>query len=165
MVIDKKNADVKAPPKTPFMVQVAMRTNRDVFFFQVPCMVHTLLNPGKEMNPTEFKQYWEKIQAQNQSELKIQYSQLHAAFDQSNMVESVTEGLGLSLFKSQAKVRGRNNTANMLYFGSWLVNNLPLLMEVEVPDSGSELTVTLKFPVPQLKTLFEESIRYVLTRQ
>jgi hypothetical protein len=90
MVIDKKNADVKAPPKTPFMVQVAMRTNRDVFFFQVPCMVHNLLNPAKEMNPTEFKQYWEKIQAQNQHEFKLNYSQLHAAFDHSNMVDSVT---------------------------------------------------------------------------
>jgi hypothetical protein len=69
------------------------------------------------------------------------------------------------MYKLQAKVRGRQETATMLYFGAWLVNNLPLLFEVEVPDSSQNITVVLKFPVPQLKQLFEESIKYVFTRE
>lgn len=63
--IDKKNADAKNPPKCPFLVQVAMRTNCDVFFFNVPCQVHCLLSPSKELTKAEFKQYWEKIAATN----------------------------------------------------------------------------------------------------
>lgn len=50
MVIDKKNQDAKNPPKTPFNVQIAMRTNRDVFFFEVPCKVHNLIAATKEMS-------------------------------------------------------------------------------------------------------------------
>ncbi len=52
----------------------------------------------------------------------------------------------------------------MLYFYAWLVNNLPLLLEVEVPDNKKKYTIVLKYPVPQLKQLFKESVRFVLTR-
>ena len=40
----------------------------------------------------------------------------------------------MSNYKLQAKVRGKNNTATMLYFGAWTVNNLPLLFECEIAD-------------------------------
>lgn len=80
-VIDKKNADTKNPPKTPFNVQIAMRTSRDVYFFEVPCKVHNLFNPQKDMNQQDFKKYWDTIQPTNQSELKLSYSQLYAGFD------------------------------------------------------------------------------------
>lgn len=50
LVIDKKNADAKNPPKTPFNVQIAMRTNRDVFFFEVPCKIHNLISSQKDMS-------------------------------------------------------------------------------------------------------------------
>jgi hypothetical protein len=33
----------------------------------------------------------------------------------------------------------------MLYFGAWLVNNLPLMLEVEVKDSDKTLRVVLKY--------------------
>lgn len=62
--IDKKNADPKNPPKFPFLVQVAMKTNRDVFFFNVPCMLHNLLST-KELTKEEFKSYWSKIASDN----------------------------------------------------------------------------------------------------
>ena len=52
----------------------------------------------------------------------------------------------------------------MLYFAVYTINNLPLLFEVVVPDSRENLKVSMKYPVPQLKPLLEESVRYVLTR-
>jgi len=41
--IDTKNLD-KVPPKSPFMIQVAMKTSLDVFYFTLPCAVHVLIN-------------------------------------------------------------------------------------------------------------------------
>lgn len=95
--IEKKNADAKNPPKFPFMVQVAMRTSRDVFFFNVPCMVHCLLSPVKELTKEEFKQYWEKIATTNQSEMKI--SNLYAGYRRNDLAAAVPEGISANLFK------------------------------------------------------------------
>lgn len=35
--IDKKNADVKSPPKHPFALQIALKSSLDIFYFTVPC--------------------------------------------------------------------------------------------------------------------------------
>jgi AP-2 complex subunit beta-1/AP-1 complex subunit beta-1 len=153
LTIDKKNADAK-PPSLPFMIQVAMRSNRDVYFFQVPCMLHNLVNPSKEIAQHEFKPFWDKLQ--NQVDRRIPLSSLNAAFDQSKLMSSLGEGLSLSNFKVVAQ------NGDVLQTGAWLVNNLPLLMEVSV--QGSEINLVMKFPVPQLKGLFEESVFHILTR-
>ena len=52
----------------------------------------------------------------------------------------------------------------MLYFAVFTINNLPLLLEIAVPDSKQGLRVVMKYAVPQLKPLVEECVRYVLTR-
>lgn len=42
--IDKQNADTKNPPKSPFLVEIAMKTSIDVYFFSVPCLLHCLFS-------------------------------------------------------------------------------------------------------------------------
>jgi hypothetical protein len=42
--IDKANADPKALPKTPFELQVALKSSLDIFYFSVPCPLHCLLS-------------------------------------------------------------------------------------------------------------------------
>jgi hypothetical protein len=59
--IDKRNADAKNPPKFPFLVAIAMKTNRDVWYFNVPCMLHNLLNIPKPLQKDDFKKYWDKL--------------------------------------------------------------------------------------------------------
>ncbi len=43
-MIDKKNLDAKNPPASPFKVQVAMKTSLDIFYFEVTCALHCLLD-------------------------------------------------------------------------------------------------------------------------
>jgi len=47
--INKANIDGKNPPTNPFMVQIAMKTGLDVFYFKVPCMLHCLINSSKQI--------------------------------------------------------------------------------------------------------------------
>ena len=35
--IDKKNADLKNPPKAPFSCQIALKSSLDIFYFNVTC--------------------------------------------------------------------------------------------------------------------------------
>lgn len=51
---DKKNADAKNPPKHPFTVHVAMKTNLDVFYYTIPCKLNCIMNLQKELTKEEF---------------------------------------------------------------------------------------------------------------
>ena len=53
----------------------------------------------------------------------------------------------------------------MCYFGSWTINNLPILFEICVPDCKDNLTIVYKYPVASLKHLIEDSVRFILTRK
>lgn len=65
--IDKKNLDTKNPPKSPFMVQVAIKSSIDVFYSQINCMLHCLIDVATPMNRDEFKKFWEMIPKANES--------------------------------------------------------------------------------------------------
>jgi len=64
--INKNNLDGKNPPKNPFMVQVAMKTAVDVFYFDIPCMLHCLVNHSKPVSEAEYATNWQKIKDTNQ---------------------------------------------------------------------------------------------------
>ena len=53
----------------------------------------------------------------------------------------------------------------MLYFAVYTINNLPLLLEIAIPDSKQGVSVVMKYAVPQLKPHLEECVRYILTRK
>ena len=61
--IDKKNADVKAPPKSPFVLQLALKSSLDVFYFSVPCELHSLVGrePNQKISKDEFKKFWDSL--------------------------------------------------------------------------------------------------------
>ena len=73
--IDKKNADVKNPPKHPFMLQVALKSTLDIFYFNVPCNLHCLINfalePAQRLAKEDFRKFWDMIQADKQFSLEV----------------------------------------------------------------------------------------------
>jgi len=54
------------------MVQVAMKTALDVFYFEVPCMLHCVINSAKQLSDQEYTNFWDKIKDTNQ--LTMQFS-------------------------------------------------------------------------------------------
>ena len=88
--IDKKNLDGKNPPKNPFMVQVAMKTSLDVFVFQVPCLLHCLMNQAKQMTEQDYQTNWQKIKDANILSLNFAKSQLYGGYSQaSNVIDAM----------------------------------------------------------------------------
>jgi len=48
LIVDDKGALDNQPPATPFKIMCAMKTNYDIFLFQVPCSFTVLLMPVSE---------------------------------------------------------------------------------------------------------------------
>lgn len=70
--IDKKNLDPKNPPKHPFCVQTALKSSVGVFYFDIPCMLHNLIDFKQPMTKDEFKKFWEMIPKTNETQVIIQ---------------------------------------------------------------------------------------------
>ena len=66
-VIDKKNLDAKNPPKHPFQVQAALRSSMDIFYFEIKCLLHCLIDQSNTMTPDEFKKFWDMIPKPNET--------------------------------------------------------------------------------------------------
>ena len=77
--INKANLDGKNPPKNPFMVHVAMKTAIDVYYFEVPCMLHCLINSAKQVNQQEYAGFWDKIKPTNQLTMQFAKTQLYGS--------------------------------------------------------------------------------------
>lgn len=70
--IDKKNLDAKNPPKYPFMLETALKSSLDLFYFDVPCMIHCLIDFAHPMTRDDFKKFWEMIPKANETSLLIE---------------------------------------------------------------------------------------------
>lgn len=53
----------------------------------------------------------------------------------SDLAEAVTEGLKANQFQLLVRARGNLDTTTVLYYGAYTVKNLPLLVEITLPDS------------------------------
>ena len=154
--IDKKNADVKNPPKHPFTLQIALKSSLDIFYFNVPCLLHCLINRDAKMTKDEFGKFWGMITAEKTYEIEYSRSDLYKGF--TNLPGDVVQCLennGFVQFQETAQ----------MCFGAKTVNNLPLLFSVEHPHNGDGLKVTYKIPVMPLKPLLVDAINHIFTRK
>jgi hypothetical protein len=55
-----------------------------------------------------------------------------------------------------------DGSSTMLYHGAKTINNLPLLMEVQVPQTGP-VTVVFRVPVAPVKPLLEQAVQLILS--
>lgn len=170
--IDKKNADVKNPPKHPFMLQVALKSTLDIFYFNVPCNLHCLINfaldPAQRLSKEDFKKFWDMIQADKQFSLEIGPAAALKPYQGFNSLPGdMTTCLANNGFLMMAQTQKQQTGQTMLYFGSKTVNNLPLMFEVAHPaqpnGDPNSFMLTYKVPVLPLKPLFEDCLKFLLS--
>jgi hypothetical protein len=164
--IDTKNLDAKNPPKSPFLVQIAMKTSLDVFYFTIPCKLNCLVHQQQKITKEDFQKFWQKIAKTNEVEFSLYSSDLYAGFSQrsEDLSQALQDGFKANGFDMLVQTTNQSKARNMMYFGAKSINNLPLLVELGVAQDGSDVNVVFRVPVTPLKGLFEESLRYILTR-
>ena len=160
IVVDKKNLDAKNPPKSPFNVQVALKSSLDIFYFEVPCPLNCLVDHANPLKADEFKKFWEMIAKDN--ETTVSFPNLYTGYTQGDLVANLVQGLSANGFANLAKIAKQDGSSTMLYHGAKTVNNLPLLLEVSVPSTGA-VTVVFRVPVLPVKPLLEQALHLILS--
>jgi hypothetical protein len=124
--IDPSNADMKNPPSCPYLIQTALKCSLDVFYFQIPCLLHILLSS----TPISVTQ--------------VQCQQMASSISVKNSITIVSPR-----FADCAKDLKNRLSSNSFYhiyddgaimvFASSTVNNLPVL--VRVSAGGGQVAV------------------------
>jgi hypothetical protein len=74
------------------MVQTALKSSLDVFYFEINCMLHCMIDHTQPMSRDEFKKFWEMIPKANESVIAVE--KLYPAYTQSgDVIENLIEGL------------------------------------------------------------------------
>lgn len=160
--IDKKNLDAKNPPKHPFQTQVALRSSLDIFYFEVPCLLHCLIDHANPMKPDEFKKFWEMIPKANEGTVPV--PALYPGFislNSGDLPGNLAQGLAANGFSCLARVPKKDSSSIMLYLGAKTINNLPLLLEVAA--GAGAVQVLYRVPVLPLRPMLEEALTLVLS--
>ena len=68
-----------------------MKTSLDVFYFEVPCHIHCLIDLQNPLKPEDFKKFWEMIPKTNEAQFNVTklyagYSTLNGGDVASNLV-------------------------------------------------------------------------------
>ena len=139
----------------------------DIFYFEVPCMLHCLIDTANPMKPEEFKKFWEMIPKSNESTFNV--TKLYGGFNSNkfnsgDLASNLVDGFNSNGFVNVAKVPKKDapNTT-MLYFGARTINNLPLLLEVPAVTNSTSIQVLYRVPVLPLKPLLEDALGYILS--
>ena len=124
--INSNNADMKNPPSCPYMVQTALKCSLDVFYFQVPCLLHVLFS-SEQVNVT---------QAQCQQMINSINAKNSKTVTSSRFANSPDE----------LKSRLKSNSLYFIYeeggtliFATSTINNIPVLIRISV--SGQNLNI------------------------
>jgi hypothetical protein len=84
-----------------------MKTSLDVFYFEVPCPLHCLIDLQNPVKPDEFKKFWEMIPKTNESTLAINSLYggfISARFNSGDLASNLVDGLSANGFTNVAKV-------------------------------------------------------------
>jgi vesicle coat complex subunit len=114
--INSNNAEMKNPPTCPYLIQVALKCSLDVFYFQVPCLLHVLLS------------------ASPVSVTQMQCQQMASSIGNKN-----TKSVSTSRFASSPQDLKERLKANSFYhiydegnsmiFATQTMNNIPLVVK------------------------------------
>eukprot|EP00922_Rhytidocystis_sp_ex-Travisia-forbesii_P004925 GHVS01007206.1.p1 GENE.GHVS01007206.1~~GHVS01007206.1.p1 ORF type:complete len:933 (+),score=110.68 GHVS01007206.1:112-2910(+) len=137
------------PPTVPLALQVAIKTDLDIFYFAVPFDLSAALVEGSPVDKEIFRSKWQTIGEQMQGSIMTN-SPLQPTSD------SVTKALkACNCYRVAERAA---DTFEALYFSCVTVNNLLVLSEVSIQKSGPGVKIGVRTDATPLIPLFHRMV-------
>ena len=143
-------------PTVPILLQIAVKCNLDIFYFQTPCMYTVLLAEAGKLSKEEFKTMWSNS---TEGEFCHTIQVLHAAFRNAEDIQRRLENNNVFLIAG----RVNENAENVMYYSSKSSNEHVVLCEVRVPSPPIGVKVTCKATHTAYIPLFIQAVNFLLS--
>lgn len=147
------------PPNTPLFLQVAIRTNIDIFYFTVPYDIFVVFVEDFTMEKEIFRKKWQIIEPSKESVL-MAVSPLSI---NSEMLINRMKIFNISLVAKKTV-----NDMEMFYFACLTTNNLVILSEVTLQPETNKIKLCIRTDslavIPLYKILFAKAFSLNITQ-
>jgi len=136
------------------MVQMAIKNNVKVFYFQDACDLTAFLAPDGRLDKGAFLEQWKSIQAESRTDVP-------GLSPAAENVDAVCPKFEASQVFFIAR-RKLPDGADMVYFSVKTMNGVVMLAEVGFRPGSGSASISIKAQQPQYVGLFSESIQKLL---
>ncbi|CRH00385.1 AP-1 complex subunit beta, putative [Plasmodium relictum] len=147
------------PPTTPLFLQVAIRTNVDIFYFNVPYDIFVVFVENFNMEKEVFKKKWQIIEDSKESIL-IATSPMVITSDM--LIKR------MKIFNISLIARRNVNNMELYYFACLTTNNLVILSEVTIQSEKKAVKLCIRTDslsvIPLYKLLFAKAFSLSVTQ-
>ncbi|CAC9696026.1 AP-1 complex subunit beta, putative [Plasmodium sp. DRC-Itaito] len=147
------------PPATPLFLQVAIRTNIDIFYFNVPYDIFVVFVENFHMEKDIFKKKWQIIEESKESILMA----VSPMVITSDMLIKRMKIFNISLI-----ARRNVNNMELYYFACITTNNLVILSEVTIQPEKKNVKLCIRTDsssvIPLYKLLFVKAFSLSVTQ-
>ncbi|CRG93048.1 AP-1 complex subunit beta, putative [Plasmodium gallinaceum] len=147
------------PPTTPLFLQVAIRTNIDIFYFNVPYDIFVVFVENFNMEKEIFKKKWQIIEDSKESILMATSPML---------ITSDILIKRMKIFNISLIARRNVNNMELYYFACLTSNNLVILSEVTIQSEKKAVKLCIRTDslsvVPLYKLLFVKAFSLSVTQ-
>ncbi|SOV11925.1 AP-1 complex subunit beta, putative [Plasmodium sp. gorilla clade G2] len=147
------------PPATPLFLQVAIRTNVDIFYFNVPYDIFVVFVENFHMEKEIFKKKWQIIEESKESILMA----VSPMVITSDMLIKRMKIFNISLI-----ARRNVNNMELYYFACITTNNLVILSEVTIQPEKKNVKLCIRTDsssvIPLYKLLFVKAFSLSVTQ-
>lgn len=147
-----------SPSGVPFIVQMAIRSTLDVFYFQTPCMFTVLLSETGQLSKETYKDQWKSIPETN--EFLHTLTNIHPQYTNTESVKSRL--INNNIFHVATR-KAKENEEEVLYFSSEVTDGQLILSELRVPTNPTQLQISCKTQSAALAPLFIQAVNFLLS--
>lgn len=144
------------PPAVPFIVQMALKCNLDIFYFQTPCMYSVLLVESGKLTRDVFREAWLSVPDSNVFVHEI--PKIHPDWYSIDKISKRLEHNNIFIVASTTSEDGET----ILFTSSRDLNNQVILTEMRVPASLDRISVSCRVMQAGLAPLFIQCVNFLI---
>jgi len=158
LVVTNKGQSDNIPPTTPLTLTVGLKNNIDVFYLQVPCMFHVLLEPTGELKQEDFKRLWKEIP--NTNELMFEITNLNPGMRSQDAIKKAFKKNNIFYLAGRQTPAGQQ----IMYFTAKSIDGTHILAEVTLPSpkSATGCNISCRCLIQSLIPLFLQCSSFIL---
>jgi len=158
LLVTNKGTPDSTAPATPLTLTVGLKCSLDVFYLNIPCMFHVLLEGTGEIKADEFKKLWKEIP--NTNELMFELTDLNPGMKSVDAIKKALKKNNIFYLAARNSQTG----SQIMYFTSKSVDGTHILSEVTLPSAKSPngCSISCRCLISSLIPLFLQCSSFIL---
>lgn len=143
-------------PTVPCLIQIAVKSSMDVFYFQTPLMFTVVLGENGRLSKDEFKNVWSNG---TEGEFAHVINSMHSSFKTAEDIQKRMENNNVFFIAG----RQNENGENVMYYSARACNGFFMLCEIRMISGSAGLRITCKATSNDYIPLFVQAINFLLS--